>query len=156
MDFDKKNNMEEVDNQKISKTNNWGFAIVFGCVFLLLLLRYCDQHKHDKYRSTFKGETIGFATRFKHYSKSTYIKYYFYSGERIVGSMLVPGSNDSRLNKFYKVKYDLGNPKANYIVLEKEIKPDSITLVKAGFTRTKYYIYDAGVTCKYIEKLKWK
>ncbi len=81
---------------------------------------------------------------------------HFYKGERIVGSMLVPGNNDSRLNKFYEVKYDLENPKANYIVLEKEVKPDSITLVKAGFTRTKYYIYDAGVTCKYIEKLKWQ
>ena len=64
--------------------------------------------------------------------------------------------NDNLLNKFYKVKYDINNPGGNYIVLEKELKPDSITLVKAGFTKTKYYIYDGGVSCRYIEKSKWK
>lgn len=147
--------MEE-SKAETNKKNSWGIIIFVTCVLLLLFLRYYDNHKNDDYRRTFKGVTIGFATRYKHQSKSTYIKYYFYKGERIVGSMLVPGNNDSRLNKFYEVKYDLENPKANYIVLEKEVKPDSITLVKAGFTRTKYYIYDAGVTCKYIEKLKWQ
>ena len=70
--------------------------------------------------------------------------------------MLVPVDNKDILNKYYKVKYDLNNPKANYIILDKELKPDSLTLVKAGFSKTKYYIYDSGITNKYLEKSKWK
>ena len=148
--------MVEKDKTETNKTNPWGIVVFFACVLLLLLFKYCDEHKYDKYRTTFKGETIGFATRFKHYSKSTYLKYYFYKDKKIVSQILVPGSNRARLNKFYKVKYDLNNPNGNYIILEKVLKPDSITLVKAGFTKIKYYIYDGSKTCKYIEKSKWE
>ena len=85
------------------------------------------------------------------------MQYYFYVNKRIVSKVSVGNNTDSTvLNKFYKVKYDLNNPEENYIVLEEELEPDSISLVKAGFTKTKYYIYDAGITCKYIEKSKWK
>lgn len=66
-------------------------------------------------------------------------------------------ANPDLVNKFYRVKYDPNSPeKGHAIILSEELKPDSITLVKAGFTKTKYYIYDAGATCKYIENSKWK
>ncbi len=148
--------MTEERKLQISKSNPWGIVIAVSCVLLLLFFRYYEQHKDDKYKSTFKGETIGFATRFKYSSKSTYLKYYFYIEDRIVSWIMVPGGNENQLNKFYKVKYDLNNPYENYIILKKELKPDSISLVNAGFTKTKYYIYDGGVSCKYIEKSKWE
>ena len=147
--------LEESKPEK-SKTNPWAIIIFCAAVLFLLLLRYWDDHKYDDYRKTFKGETIGFATRYKHISKSTYIKYYFYKDGKILSSMKVTGNNNLILKKYYKVKYDLNNPKANYIILDKELKPDSLTLVKAGFSKTKYYIYDSGITNKYLERSKWR
>ena len=133
--------------------------LVIGTIFLVALffsifLSNKNQDNYEKYKQTFKGETIGFATRIDHEGKRDYLKYYFYSGGKILSEVL---SGDSGLvNKFYKVKYDLNKPEEHYIVLDEELEPDSISLVKAGFTKTKYYFYDAGVTCKYIEYSKWK
>jgi len=125
-------------------------AIIFLCIFLSSK----DTKKYNEHKKTFKGETIGFVTRIVREGKRDYLKYYFYSGRKILSEV---SSGDYELvDKFYKVKYDLNNPEDNYIVLEEELEPDSISLVKAGFTKTKYYIYDAGVTCKYIENSKWK
>lgn len=76
--------------------------------------------------------------------------------KKIISKISVEKYDPTLLNKFYKVKYDLNKPEENDLILEEELQPDSITLVKAGFTKTKYYFYDAGVTCKYIEKSKWK
>ncbi|MBJ2123035.1 hypothetical protein [Flavobacterium sp. IB48] len=50
----------------------------------------------------------------------------------------------------------MNKPEENEIFLEEEVKPDSLSLVKAGFTKTKYYEYDNGVTGKYLEKSRWK
>ena len=148
--------MKEESIKENKNNNPIGIIVAVAIVSLLLLLRYCDNHKYDKYRSTFKGETIGFATRYKRTGKSTYLQFYFYKDEKIVSRMLLPADNKHLLNKYYKVKYDLNNPRASYIILDKELKPDSLTLVKAGFSKTKYYIYDSGVTNKYLERSKWK
>ena len=135
-------------------TNLIGPILLIAIIFLLFFLSSKDANEYNQYKKTFKGETIGFVTRIEREGKRDYLKYYFYSGRKILSEVL---SEDSGLvNKFYKVKYDLDKPEKHYIVLDEELKPDSISLVKAGFTKTKYYIYDAGVTCKYIENSKWK
>ncbi|MDW8850266.1 hypothetical protein SD960_09205 [Flavobacterium sp. MMLR14_040] len=133
-----------------------GPILLFAILFLLFFLSNKDAEQYDKYKKTLKGETIGFATRTEKV-KRDYLKYYFYSGRKILSETSIEKYNgDKLINKFYKIKYNINNPEENYIVLEEELEPDSISLVKAGFTKIKYYFYDAGVTCKYIEKSKWK
>ncbi|WP_281336621.1 hypothetical protein [Flavobacterium eburneipallidum] len=143
------------ENKVVANKTNWlGRIIFFTVVIMFVYFINKDANEYSEYRKTFKGEAIGFATKIKRSNKNSYLKYYFYSGKRFLGK--TSSSNKELVNKFYKVKYDLNNPSANYIILDKELKPDSITLVKAGFAKVKYYIYDGGVTCKYIEKSKWK
>jgi hypothetical protein len=131
-----------------------GPILFCGIMFLLFFLSHKDADEYNKYEKTFKGETIGLATRFERKGKRDYLRYYFYANKKILSEIY--SNDDNLLNKFFRVKYDLNKPEENYIVLEEELKPDSISLVKAGFTKTKYYIYDSGVTCKYIEYSKWK
>ena len=142
------------ENEEVEKKGNWrGLIFILIVVILSVLFFRHDSNEYEKYKKTFKGETIGYTTRIKH-RKTSSLRYYFYTNKKVLSEV---SSRDYNLvDKFYKVKYDLNNPEENYIVLEEELKPDSISLVKAGFTKTKYYIYDAGVTCKYIEKSKWK
>lgn len=137
-----------------NKINLKGIIVFLALLILFVFFVNYNVNEYDKYKKTFKGEAIGLATKIKHSNKTSFLKYYFYSDKKVLSQV---SSRDYELvNKFYKVKYDLNNPEENYIVLEKELKPDSITLVKSGFTKIKYYIYDGGVTCKYIEKSKWK
>ncbi|KIA98982.1 MULTISPECIES: hypothetical protein [unclassified Flavobacterium] len=133
---------------------------IFIAVIIISTVHFLfkNAHRNDehRYRKTFKGETIGLTLRIKQSGKSQYLRYCFYSGKKkILGGASIVDYN--LVNKFYKVKYDLDNPeKGHYIILKEELKPDSISLVKAGFTKVKYYTYDGGVTCKYIEGSKWK
>jgi hypothetical protein len=144
--------MEEKND---TKANFLAFAGFVAVIMFIILFSRNDADQSEKYRKTFKGETIALATRIKHSGKTSSLRYYFYTNKKVLSE--VSSRDYGLVNKFYKVKYDLDNPeKGNYIVLEEELEPDSISLVKAGFTKTKYYIYDAGVTCKYIEKSKWK
>lgn len=135
-------------------TNLIAPILLIAIIFLWIFLSSKDAKEYNEHKKTFKGETIGFVTRIVREGKRDYLKYYFYSGRKILSE--VSSRDFDLVDKFYKVKYDLNNPEDNYIVLEEELEPDSISLVKAGFTKTKYYIYDAGVTCKYIEHSKWK
>ncbi|TDO78110.1 hypothetical protein EV143_103357 [Flavobacterium chryseum] len=139
-------------------TNLVGPILLIVIIFLLFFLASKDANEYNEYKKTFKGETIGFVTRIDdRRKKRDYLKYYFYSGKKILSEISTREHNGYDLiNKFYKVKYNINNPEENYIILEEKLEPDSISLVKAGFTKTKYYIYDAGVSCKYIEKSKWK
>lgn len=127
-----------------------------GLIFLFSIFSNKNEKKDDEYSTNLKGETIGLSTRFKYGRKVVYLQYYFYLDKKIISKISVEKYDPELLNKFYKVKYDLNNPEENHIVLEEELESDSLALVKAGFTKTKYYIYDGGVTCKYIEKSKWK
>ncbi len=146
--------MIEENKVVANKINLTGIIVFLALVILFVFFVNYNVNEYDKYKKTFKGEAIGLTTRIKHSNKTSFLKYYFYSDKKVLSQV---SSRDYELvNKFYKVKYDLNNPEENFIILEKELKPDSITLVKAGFTKVKYYIYDGGVTCKYIEKSKWK
>ncbi|MBK0370624.1 hypothetical protein [Flavobacterium agrisoli] len=141
---------------KKEKFKNLKIAAI-GSIFILFIVFYYDYYKKkqfDKYKETFKGETIALTTRITN-GKGGLLRYYFYDSNK----KILSGTRKRYpkfLNKFYRVKYDLKNPKSNYIELENELKPDSLTLVKAGFTYTKYYKYDDGVTSRYLEGFKWK
>jgi len=138
------------------KETNWKAIVFFILIGLLGLSIYYHKDDYSNHRKSFKGKTIGLSTRFKYGRKVTYLQYYFYLDKKIISKISVEKYDPALLNKFYKVKYDLNKPEENDLILEEELQPDSITLVKAGFTKTKYYFYDAGVTCKYIERSKWK
>ncbi|WP_316635309.1 hypothetical protein [uncultured Flavobacterium sp.] len=138
-----------------NKNDQW--KMIFAIVTIVLLLYLIYNNQEDDYPKSFKGETIGLLTRIKSDDEYGYsLQYYFYLDKKIRSVIYVKKYDTKAFNKFFKVKYDTDDPEKNYIVLEQELEPDSITLVKAGFTKTKYYIYDAGVSCKYIEKSKWK
>lgn len=149
-----KNKKMAEDKRDLNKTEKIIGIIFFALIFLSVVFSIKNGNKYDEYKKTFKGETIGLTTRFERKGKRDYLRYYFYANKKILSEIY--SKDDGLVDKFYRVKYDLNNPEENYIVLEEELDPDSISLVKAGFTKTKYYIYDAGVTCKYIENSKWK
>ncbi|WP_338841435.1 hypothetical protein [Flavobacterium ginsenosidimutans] len=138
--------------------NNWKTIFLFMIAGLLIYEVYKNVQQDD-YRKSFKGETIALVTINEGSREDKVLRYYFYTDRKILGKI----GNRSRhsnlykeINKFYKVKYDLNKPEENEIFLEEEVKPDSLSLVKAGFTKTKYYEYDNGVTGKYLEKSRWK
>ncbi|KUJ63370.1 hypothetical protein AR687_04285 [Flavobacteriaceae bacterium CRH] len=131
--------------------------ILFIVVVGLLLYSIYNGNKESNHIKSFKGETIGLLTRVKDNDEHGYtLQYYFYLDKKIRSVIYVKEYNEGIINNFFKVKYNISNPEENDIILQEELEPDSISLVKAGFTKTKYYFYDAGVTCKYIEKSKWK
>ena len=51
--------------------------------------------------------------------------------------------------------FDKNNPESSHIYLNEEIRPDSITLIKAGFKYVTYYEHDMP-TDDYIKKYKWE
>jgi hypothetical protein len=148
------------EDVRITNKTNWGKVIVFFVlVGLFILSIYYNNNEYENYRKALKGETIALATRIQGSGKARSLRYYFYSEKKVISEVNTRdyyGDEYELINKFYKVKYNLKDPEENYIILEKELNPDSIMLIKAGFTKIKYYIYDGGVTCKYIEKSKWK
>ena len=139
------------------KFKNLTIVMVIVCILSMIILLYTNykQNQFDSRKKTFEGEAIALTMKFKKSGKMRYLVYCFYVDGKILSKRKVIGG-DEILNKFYKVKYHLNNPRANYIILDKELKPDSLTLVKAGFSKIKYYIYDSGVTNKYLERSKWK
>ncbi|OXB24478.1 hypothetical protein B0A80_07255 [Flavobacterium tructae] len=140
----------------VNTTDQWKNILFLAIIGLLMYLVYQNEQQDD-YGKSFKGETIGLLTRLKSNDEHGYtLQYYFYTDKKNRAVVFVKSYDRKDFNKFFKVKYDIDKPEENYIDLKEELLPDSITLVKAGFTKIKYYIYDAGVTCKYIEKSKWK
>ena len=139
------------------KFKNLTIVMVIVCILSMIILLYTNykQNQFDSRKKTFEGEAIALTMKFKKSGKMRYLVYCFYVDGKILSKRKVIGG-DEILNKFYKVKYHLNNPRANYIILDKELKPDSLSLVKAGFSKIKYYIYDSGVTNKYLERSKWK
>lgn len=144
----------------INRDDNKFTYIILGISFFLLislaLFTNFRENKYEKYAKKFKGETIGLTMRIKRSGRSSFLRYCFYANnEKVLGG--APIVNASLVGKFYKVKYDLNDPKkGHYIVLKNELRPDSVTLVNAGFTKRKIYKYDAGRSCKYIEELRWE
>ncbi|MDQ8012382.1 MAG: hypothetical protein REI96_08045 [Flavobacterium nitrogenifigens] len=128
---------------------------LLGAILFILFGNY-NSNEFEKAKKTFKGETIGLATRIEHRGRQNYLRYYFYSNRKILSEVSIRSYSGSDLkDKFYKIKYNLNDPEEHYIILEEELKPDSLELVKAGFTKTKYYTYD-DVKAEYLGEWKWK
>lgn len=137
--------------------NNWKTIFLFMIAGLLIYEVYRNVQQDD-YRKSFKGETIALVTINEGSREDKVLRYYFYTDRKILGKIGNRSRHNSlykEINKFYRVKYDMNNPEENEIFLEEELKPDSLSLVKVGFTKTKYYEYD-DATAKYLEKSKWK
>jgi hypothetical protein len=118
-----------------SSTINLVVLIIF-----FFLYNSCKNESHQKKFNDNTITTIAKATRIKNSGKTHQLRYYFYvNNERILGG--ITSSNESYINKFFSVRYDLNKPEKNHIALNRQLKPDSITLAKAGFTKIKYYIY---------------
>lgn len=141
------------NKKDLDKSERIGGIVIFILILIFIFFSIKKANKYDDYKKTFKGEAIGFVTRIEREGKRDYLKYYFYSDRKILSE--VSSKDYGLVNKFYKVKYDLNNPEQNYIVLEEELQPDSLTLVKAGFTKTKCYEYD-DEKAEYLGKWKWK
>jgi len=136
--------------------NKLKYFIVAFFISLLSVIVFteCREKRNHEYGKTFKGETIGLTLRIKKSGKSSFLRYCFYvDNKKILGGAAKADHN--LVNKFYKVRYDLNNPEKGHFIILRELKPDSITLVKAGFTKTKYYEYD-DVKVEYLGKWKWK
>lgn len=131
--------------------------MIFG-ILAIGLIFYFISIQQDDYGKSFKGETIGLVTRIEDSGKHRKLKYYFYTDKKILSQIQTreyKGDPYDLIDKFFKVKYDLNDPEQNLIILEDELESDSIKLVKAGFTKTRYYEYD-DVKAEYLGKWKWK
>lgn len=127
-------------------------------VVAIVMYQIYYSNQQSDYRDSFKGETIALVTINEGTERHKVVRYYFYTDRKILGKIGNRSRNSNlyhEINKFYKVKYDLNKPEENEIFLEEELKPDSLKLIEAGFTKTKYYEYD-DVTRGYLEKSKWK
>jgi|GEM_PF-2153802 len=134
--------------------------LVFGFLIVcFLVLFFYSNHVHKKNQEqikTYKGETIGYATRIKSYKNSRDLIFYFYKDEkRCLSKIDLKDYNNYLTNKFYKVTFDENNPTNNYLYINKPLKPDSITLIKAGFKFTKVYEHDFR-TDTYKLRYEWK
>ena len=135
--------------------------IYFAFVILLIIAFFAINEYNKRQRKeeieSYKETTIAFTLEIKHYEDSSELKFYFYSnGKLFIGKQHSSDYFDkSVLNRYYVVKHDTQNPKKNYIYLNEEIQPDSITLTKAGFKYVTYYEHDIP-TNTYIKKDKWE
>ena len=139
------------------KNNKIYFAFVTLLIIAFFAINEHNKRQRKEEIENYKETTIAFTLEIKNYEDSSELKFYFYSnGKLFIGKK---HSNDyfnkSILNRYYLVKYDAENPKKNYIHLNEEIQPDSITLTKAGFKCVTYYEHDIP-TNTYIKKHKWE
>lgn len=142
--------------EKKEKTSSKGCHLILIIFYGLLFFFIFKGLKHNQEIKTYSGSTIGLANSFKHYAKTKDLNYYFYiNDQRIISKTSGNDLYNKDLKKFYQIKYDISNPENNHIVLSNHLQPDSLTLVKAGFTYKKYYEHDI-VTNTYIKHYKWE
>lgn len=142
--------------EKRKKTSNKGYLLIIIIFCGLLFFFIFKGIKHNQEIKTYSGSTIGLANSFKHYAKTKDLNYYFYiNGQRIISKTSGRELYNKDLKKFYRIRYDISNPENNHIILSNHLEPDSLTLVKAGFTYKKYYEHDI-TTNTYRERYKWE
>jgi hypothetical protein len=139
--------MEE-ENTKRSNT-----SVIIFLVFLTVIIGLIISKKNQKVIN-YNQSTIGYTSRIEQYGKHSCLRYYFYVDSTKILSKNSK-SSENYLHKFYVVKYDGNNPNENFIVLDREINPDSLSLVNAGFKKKKIYTYDP-IKSNYKEKIKWQ
>jgi hypothetical protein len=115
-----------------------------------------ENKKRKEQIKSYKGETIGLATKIKLHKNGKDLNFYFYNNKkRFLSKIILNKHNNYTINKFYKVTYDKNNPKNNFLHIKTPLEPDSISLVKAGFTYKKIYEHDYR-TDTYKLKYEWK
>lgn len=139
------------------KNNKIYFAFVTLLIIAFFAINEHNKRQRKEEIENYKENTIAFTLEIKHYEDSSELKFYFYSnGKLFIGKQHSSDYFDkSVLNRYYVVKHDTQNPRKNYIYLNEEIQPDSITLTKAGFKYVTYYEHDIP-TNTYIKKHKWE
>lgn len=139
------------------KNNKIYFAFVILLIIAFFAINEYNKRQRKEEIKSYKETTIAFTLEIKHYEDSSELKFYFYSnGKLFIGKQHSSDYFDkSILNRYYVVKHDTQNPRKNYIYLNEEIQPDSITLTKAGFKYITYYEHDIP-TNTYIKKHKWE
>lgn len=136
--------------------------LVIIAVFIIFSILLFTQSKfYNKQNLTENNnrqyETIGLTTRIKSIGKSgPNLHYYFYhNNERVLGKINGRYLDSSVLAKFYKVKFNENDPTENEMILENEIKSDSVILLKLGFKPKKYSTHNIS-TNTYEENCKWE
>ena len=133
--------------------------IAFIIIITILLFTQSKQYKEpsEPKIENHKSETIGLTTRIKSVGKSgPNLHYYFYyNNERVLGKIDGRYLDSSVLAKFYKVKFNENDPNENEMILENEIKNDSIILIESGFKHIKYSTHNIS-TNTYEENWKWE
>jgi len=142
--------------EKREKKINFAPIIIIVLIIFIFVFGEYSRNKYENKIKTYTGSTIGIANSFKHYAKTKDLNYYFYiNGQRIISKTSGRELYNKDLKKFYQIKYDISNPENNHIVLSHHLQPDSLTLVKTGFKRVKYYEHDIA-TNTYKERYKWR
>jgi hypothetical protein len=130
-------------------------VLVIFSIFLLMLVGYVFSENRQQEKMLNRDQsTIGYVHRIDWSGKNSDLKYYFYVDSLKFLSESRAFDVDC-LHKYYVVKYNSKNPKENALLLDQEINPDSLSLVKAGFKKKKNYYYD-NVTSTYKEKSEWR
>jgi hypothetical protein len=127
-------------------------------VVLLTLLFFANKNANKNYDKKLKdcnATTIAYTYRLVKSGKNSNVKYYFYVDSIKYSDVTEASWEYENLYKFYKVKYNVGNPDESIIFCNKELIPDSLSLVKAGFKKKKVYYYD-NITSTYKEKTEWQ
>lgn len=139
------------------KENEGKIMLAITIIFISLIMIYSNINEKEYYKkiNDFQDKTIG-----KVYSirlgKHSYLKYYFYkNSKKYFSEARYSEFTHENFGKYYRVIFNEKNPSESHIYLNKEIKPDSITLTKAGFKNIIYYDYDIP-TNTYIKKYKWE
>lgn len=142
--------------EKREKTSSKGYLLILIIFCGLLVFFIFKGIKHNQEIKTYSGSTIGLANSFKYYTKTKDLNYYFYiNDQKIISKTSGNDLYNKNLKKFYQIKYDISNPENNHIIMSNHLKPDSLTLVKAGFTYKKYYEHDIA-TNTYRERYRWQ
>lgn len=130
-----------------------GTALIITFLFIDYFIKHHQKTKIENYKET----SIAYTKELLYFEDSSELKFYFYvNGKLFISKQHFQNyPNKSILNKYYKVKYDENNPTNNFIYINKEILPDSTSLVKAGFKLITYYEHNIP-TNTYIKKHKWQ
>lgn len=103
-----------MEEKTTDKFKNLKWVLICTLIFSVLYILFDNSRttKFNKYKETFKGEAIGLTTNFKEVGRHRLLIYCFYVNGKVMSKRKTIGGNEI-LNKFYKVKYDLNNPKGN-------------------------------------------
>ncbi|VXB78512.1 conserved hypothetical protein [Flavobacterium sp. 9AF] len=144
--------------KKITDYKNLNSIIGLLIITFLILFNLYNKKKQVEIEK-YEGKSIAYTKQIIRGEDLNSIKFYFYYKEKLFYSQQILKDEEKHrsdiLNDYFLVTFDTNNLDKNYIHLDKKIKPDSVTLVKAGFTYKKYYEHDIA-TNTYIERYKWR